>query len=123
MKPHHASRRAKDLDRDLRSCDGLPATVAGLPGARPDPQKWEAFRRKPSLRELVVNEEPKGGLVHGDLPAFADSTRQTHRGLGASGANPKAEMQALKVCAARPASAWWALVYCGSPPGLSGPRP
>jgi hypothetical protein len=105
VKPHPASPRVKDLDRDLPPCQGLIAAVAGLPGARADPQKWEAFRRKPSLRELVVNKEPKGGLVHGDLPAVADSTRQTHRGLGASGANPKAEVQAMKVCAARPASA------------------
>jgi hypothetical protein len=53
--------------------------------------------RQTAVGEPFPNQERKYGLVHDALAAFSGSTRQIHRGLGASGANPKARVQAREV--------------------------
>jgi hypothetical protein len=81
--------RVKTPHRHLAFCHGLPAAVAGLPVARAAPDACEAIVRQAAIGEPLPNQEPKYGFVHDGLAAFSGSTRQIHRGLGASGANPK----------------------------------
>jgi hypothetical protein len=49
--------------------------------------------------ELFPNQEAKEYLVHGGLARCRLRPRQIHPGLGASGANPKGQVQATAVCA------------------------
>ena len=97
MKLDPASPRVKTLHRPLAFCHGLPAAVAGLPVARAAPDAWEAIVRQAAVGEPFPNQERKYGLVQDGLAAFSDVTRQIHRGLGASDANPKARVQATEV--------------------------
>ncbi len=81
--------RVKTPHRYLAFRHGLPAAVAALPVARTAPDACEAIVRQAAIGEPLPNQETKYGFVHGGLAAFSGSRRQIHRGLGASGANPK----------------------------------
>ena len=54
-----------------------------------------------------MNQDTTDGLGHMRLPGIAGSSRQIHRGLGASGANPKGQVQAYGVCVCQLWGAKW----------------
>jgi hypothetical protein len=83
-----ASRRVEILDYQLAIGHRLPAAVARFPVARAAPDAGDGGAWQATVGEFFLNQETKDRLVHDGLPGCADSTRQIHRGLGASGANP-----------------------------------
>ena len=93
---HAAGLGAQPLHDHLGFGDGLVATVAGLPVARAAPQAGDVVPSASFSRIRSV----RVSLSMLDLPAFADSTRQIHRGLGAGGANAKGRGAGDRHCAA-----------------------
>ena len=87
---------AQPLHQHLRLRYDLAAAVARLPVAGTAPHPWNVVMRQTPIGQLVPNQDTKSRVVHG-----GDSSRQVrirqgqiHRGLDASGVNPKAGVQA-----------------------------
>jgi hypothetical protein len=93
-----ARRVVQILHHHLGIGHSLPAAVADLPVARAAPHARDGGAWQAAIGEFFLNQETKEGLVHKGLPRCAGSTRQIHRGLGASSANPKGQVQARGLC-------------------------
>jgi hypothetical protein len=96
-----AARVVQILHHHLSGGHGLPAAVARLPVARAAPDARDGSVWQAAVGEFFLNHETKEGLVHEGLPGCAGSTRQIHRGLGASDANLKGQVQARGLCGGR----------------------
>jgi hypothetical protein len=81
--------------------DGFLAAVAGLPIGGAAPAERDVVVRQMPDGEPFLNQGMNDRLVHeGPRGVFQARQRQIHRGLGASGANPKGRVQAqgLSAC-------------------------